>query len=136
MIENITITLPPLPRGVHLVTRQVLEQLPALPSSGLLHLFLKHTSAGITLNENADPTVRTDLNQYLNRLVPENQAYFRHTTEGSDDMPAHIKSSLIGFTITIPIVKGQLALGTWQGIYLCEFRDYGGSRALVATIIS
>lgn len=136
MIKNITITLPPLPRGVHLVTRQVLEQLPALPSSGLLHLFLKHTSAGIILNENADPTVRTDLNQYLNRLVPENQAYFRHTTEGSDDMPAHIKSSLIGFTITIPIVKGQLALGTWQGIYLCEFRDYGGSRALVATIIS
>ena len=136
MVENISITLPPFPRGVHLVTRHVQEQLPALPQSGLMHLFIKHTSAGITLNENADPTVRSDFNQFIDRLVPEDLPWYRHTTEGSDDMPAHIKASLVGFSISIPIVKGRLALGTWQGIYLCEFREYGGARIIIATLVS
>ncbi len=121
---------------MHLVTSEVLSHLGALPAQGLLHLLLKHTSAGLCLNENWDPDVRLDLASILDHLVPEDEPYYRHTLEGSDDMPAHAKSALVGASLTIPITGGQLNLGTWQGIYLCEFRDHGGPRHLVATIVS
>jgi len=122
-------------RGCHLVTREILENLPQpLPKVGLLNLFVKHTSCALSINENADPDVRTDLEKIMNHIVKENEPYYDHTLEGSDDMPAHAKSSLFGVSITIPISNGRLNLGTWQGIYLCEFRDYGGSRHIVATI--
>ncbi|MDR3705275.1 MAG: secondary thiamine-phosphate synthase enzyme YjbQ [Paludibacteraceae bacterium] len=122
-------------RGYHLITREVLQHLPDLPQAGVLHLFIKHTSAGLTINENADPSVHHDFETVLNRMVPELQPYYTHTLEGADDLPAHIKSSLIGSSVTIPITNGRLNLGTWQGIYLCEFRDYGGERELVATVV-
>lgn len=122
-------------RGCHLVTREILENLPQpLPKVGLLNLFVKHTSCALSINENADPDVRTDMEKIMNHIVKENEPYYDHTLEGSDDMPAHAKSSLFGVSITIPISNGRLNLGTWQGIYLCEFRDYGGSRHIVATI--
>ncbi|MBR6262320.1 MAG: secondary thiamine-phosphate synthase enzyme YjbQ [Prevotella sp.] len=136
MTSQVEITLKARPRGCHLVTREIYSQLPPLPSSGLLHLFVKHTSCGICINENADPDVRHDLSAILDHLVPENQSFYRHTLEGSDDMPAHAKSALAGVSLTIPITGGRLNLGTWQGIYLCEFRNYGGSRKIVATILS
>lgn len=117
------------------MTREVLAQLPQLPESGLLNLFVKHTSCALSINENADPDVRGDMNRILDRLVPENQPYYNHTLEGADDMPAHAKSSLFGVSLTIPITRGRLNLGTWQGIYLCEFRDYGGPRRIVAIVI-
>lgn len=123
-------------RGCHLITGEILRQLPPLPETGLLNLFVKHTSCGLSINENADPDVRTDLAQIFDHLVPENQPYYEHTLEGSDDMPAHAKSTLTGVSLTIPITSHRLNLGTWQGIYLCEFRDYGGSRCIVATIYS
>lgn len=124
-------------RGFSLVTDEVLRQLPELRdfSAGIFHLFIQHTSAALTINENADPDVRRDMEQYFNRIVPENAPYFEHTTEGSDDMPAHIKSSVLGQSITIPVTDGRLNLGTWQGIYLCEHRNHGGRRHLVATIM-
>ena len=128
------ISLPPFPRGFHLITHLVEKQLPPLPDCGLLHIFLKHTSAGLTLNENADATVRSDFEYIMNRIVPESNQY-RHDLEGDDDMPAHIKSSLVGASLTIPISKGRLNLGTWQGVYLCEFRNRGGSRRLVLTVL-
>jgi secondary thiamine-phosphate synthase enzyme len=134
MITQQTINLPPCPRGYHLITQAVIRQLPPLPKAGLLHLFIKHTSAGLTINENADPSVRVDFEQIFNRIVPENEPYLTHTLEGSDDMPAHIKASLVGSSVTIPITDGRLNLGTWQGIYLCEFRNRGGNRKLVATV--
>lgn len=122
-------------RGCHLITREILEQLPKpLPKTGLLNLFVQHTSCALSINENADPDVRTDMEKILNHLVKENEPYYDHTLEGLDDMPAHAKSSLFGVSMTIPISNGKLALGTWQGIYLCEFRDYGGERTIVATI--
>lgn len=123
-------------RGFHLITDEILSGLPVIGdiSIGLLHLFLQHTSASLSINENADPTVRDDFENFVNRLVPENQPYYRHTLEGSDDMPAHIKSSLFGNTLSIPISHGNLAIGTWQGIYFCEHRNHGGSRSIVATI--
>lgn len=121
-------------RGFHLVTNEVIRHLPPLPKVGMLHLFIKHTSAGLTINENADPDVRVDMESIFDRLVKEREPYYRHTMEGDDDMPAHAKSSLIGTSVTIPITNGKLNMGTWQGIYLCEFRDFGGSRRLVATI--
>ncbi|MCD8266429.1 MAG: secondary thiamine-phosphate synthase enzyme YjbQ [Prevotellaceae bacterium] len=121
-------------RGFHLVTSEVLSHLPPLPRTGLLHLFLKHTSAALTINENADPDVRADMESIFNRLVKEREPFYQHTLEGDDDMPAHAKSSLLGPSLCIPITNSRLNLGTWQGIYLCEFRDYGGSRRLVATI--
>ena len=124
------------PAGCHLVTAEVMAQLPPLPEAGLLHLFIKHTSAALTLNENADPDVRHDLDRALDFVAPERQPFYRHTFEGDDDMPAHVKSSLVGSSITIPISNHRLALGTWQGIYLCEFRTHGGPRRLVATILS
>ena len=121
-------------RGFHLITGEILRNLPPLPEVGLLHLFIKHTSAGLSINENADPDVRMDTESIFNHLVKEREPYYQHTLEGNDDMPAHAKSSIIGTSVTIPITNGKLNLGTWQGIYLCEFRDYGGNRRMVATI--
>lgn len=123
------------PRGFHLVTNEIVQHLPKLPKVGILHLFIKHTSAALTINENADPDVRSDLNSIFNRLVKEKEPYYTHTLEGADDMPAHAKSTLVGVSITLPITNGRINLGTWQGIYLCEFRDYGGNRRIVATIM-
>lgn len=121
-------------RGFHLVTAEVVKQLPQLPQTGLLHLFIKHTSAGLTINENADPDVRDDMADIFNNLIKENMPY-RHYSEGPDDMPAHGKCTLVGNAVTIPITNGRLNLGLWQGIYLCEFRLKGGSREVVATIM-
>ena len=121
-------------RGFHLITGEILRNLPPLPEVGLLHLFIKHTSAGLSINENADPDVRMDMESIFNHLVKEREPYYQHTIEGNDDMPAHAKSSIIGTSVTIPITNGKLNFGTWQGIYLCEFRDYGGNRRMVATI--
>jgi len=138
MFQQKRITLKPRSRGFHLVTDEIEQQLGEIRDieSGLVHLLLQHTSAGLTINENADPSVREDFHQYINRLVPEDLDYFIHTYEGPDDMPAHIKSSLLGVELTIPITKGRLNLGTWQGIYLGEFRNQGGSRGLIVTIQS
>lgn len=129
------IALPPKPRGFHLVTDTILDGVPSLNSVaiGILHLFIQHTSASLALNENASPDVRGDLERHLNQMVPENQPYYRHTLEGPDDMPAHIKAVLIGPSLTLPIRDGELALGTWQGIYLNEHRDQGRTRHVVAT---
>lgn len=123
-------------RGFHLVTDEIVRQLPELArfEVGLAHLFILHTSASLTINENADPTVRQDFESLFNRLVPQDQPYYRHNYEGSDDLPAHIKSSLLGSTLMLPIRQGELALGTWQGIYLGEHRDQGGSRRLMVTL--
>lgn len=121
-------------RGFHLITGEILRNLPSLPRVGLLHLFIKHTSVGLSINENADPDVRVDMESIFNHLIKEREPYYQHTLEGDDDMPAHAKSSIIGTTVTVPITNGKLNLGTWQGIYLCEFRDYGGNRRVVATI--
>ena len=123
-------------RGFHLITSKIENELPELPENGLLHILVKHTSAGITLNENADPSVRYDFNSFISKLIPENDPLYTHTLEGDDDMPAHLKSSVIGAELTIPITRHRLNLGTWQGIYFCEFRDYGGSRKVVLTIYS
>lgn len=136
MIQQYELTLPSYSRGFHLITSEVLKHIPDLPKAGLFHLFIKHTSAALTINENADPSVRDDFEPAMNHIVPERQPYYTHIYEGDDDMPAHIKSSLIGSSIQIPITNHQLNLGTWQGIYLCEFRDYGGARKLVVTIYS
>lgn len=136
MIEQVEFRLPALRRGCHLITGEILKHLPALPAKGLLNVFVKHTSCGLTVNENADPDVRTDLDKILNHIVPERQPYYEHTMEGDDDMPAHAKSSLVGVSLNIPISGGRLNLGMWQGIYLCEFRDYGGPRSLVLTVYS
>ncbi len=124
------------PRGFHLVTDEILSALPGLAAMevGLLHLFLQHTSAALTLNENADPTVRADFERWVNQAVPDDAPYFRHDDEGPDDMPAHIKSSLFGSSLHLPVHRGRLRLGTWQGIYLCEHRDHGGPRRVVATL--
>jgi len=136
MIQQVNFSLPAFSRGFHLITRDVLSQLGDLPETGILNLFIKHTSAGITINENADPSVRVDFESIFNKLVPENLPFLTHTMEGPDDMPAHIKTALAGTSVTIPISNKRLNLGTWQGIYLCEFRNYGGNRKLVATIYS
>lgn len=136
MIFQTEITLPPYKKGYHLITKQIVENLPELPEMGMLNILLKHTSAAITINENADPSVRQDFESFMSRLVPEGASYFVHTLEGDDDMPAHIKASLIGQTITIPITNHRLNLGTWQGIFLCEFRRYADRRNLVLTVYS
>jgi secondary thiamine-phosphate synthase enzyme len=130
------LTLPPHPRGFHLITRAVLEALPELRRvrAGLLHVFIRHTSASLTLNENASPDVRDDFETYFNETVPEDARYWTHTIEGPDDMPAHVKASILGPDLTIPVSDGRLATGTWQGIYLCEHRDRGGPRSLVLTL--
>jgi secondary thiamine-phosphate synthase enzyme len=134
MIFQVEFHLTPRKRGIHIITGEVLKALPELPAQGILHLFIQHTSAALSINENADPDVRTDLNHILNKLIPENQPGLDHTLEGSDDMPAHAKCSLIGHSLTIPITNSKLNLGMWQGIYLCEFRNHGGSRRIIATI--
>lgn len=122
-------------RGFHLITSDIERSFPEMQdiSAGILHIFIKHTSAGLTLNENADPTVRMDFESHFNKMVPENMSYYKHNYEGDDDMPAHIKSSLLGSSVSIPITNGRINAGTWQGVYLCEHRDYGGSRKLVLT---
>lgn len=135
MIQQHTFALSPKTRGMHLVTREILSKLPFdLPEAGLLNLFVQHTSCALTINENADPDVRGDLARILDRLIKEDEPWYRHTMEGADDMPAHAKCSMLGVSLTIPVTDQRLALGTWQGIYLCEFRDYGGSRKIVATL--
>lgn len=135
MIRQSEFKLAPRPRGFHLVTGEILAELPPLPDSGLLHLFIKHTSAGLTLNENASPEVLADMNTVFDKLVREGDPDYTHTLEGDDDMPAHAKSTLAGASLTIPITGGRLNLGRWQGIYLCEFRNHGGARSIVATAI-
>ncbi len=135
MIRQTAFRLTAKRRGCHLITHEVLQHLPLpLPKTGLLHLFVQHTSCALSVNENADPDVRSDMERILNHLVKENEPYYDHTLEGDDDMPAHAKCSLLGVSITLPITNGKLNLGTWQGIYLCEFRDYGGERKIVATL--
>ncbi len=134
MIAQVEITLKPRRRGFHLVTDEIVSQLPTLPKTGLLNLFVKHTSCGLTINENADPDVRADMEGIFNRMVPERQPFYTHTLEGDDDTPAHAKSTLSGVSLTIPITNHRLNLGTWQGFYLCEYRQYGGSRRIVATV--
>lgn len=136
MVQQYEIELRPYRRGFHLITQEVLDLLPGLPEQGVLHLFIKHTSAGLTINENADPSVRHDFEQIFNRIVPENQLFYTHTIEGSDDMPAHIKASIVGASVSVPVTRGRLNLGTWQGIYLCEFRNHGGPRKLLATLFA
>lgn len=137
MIQQIEFRLPAMRRGCHLITGEITRRLPnPLPDSGLLNVFVKHTSCGLTINENADPDVRSDMDRILDNLVPENEPYYNHTMEGADDMPAHAKSSLMGVSLTIPITNGRLNLGIWQGIYLCEFRDYGGERTIVLSVYS
>jgi secondary thiamine-phosphate synthase enzyme len=130
------IRLPAMPRGFHLITREVLSELPELADVrvGMLNLLIRHTSASLALNENASPDVRRDFETWFNQAVPEDAPYWTHTLEGPDDMPAHIKASLLGPELTLPVAGGRLALGTWQGIYLCEHRDHGGTRSLVATL--
>ncbi len=136
MISQYEFSLPAYPRGFHLITEEVLAQISILPKIGLLNLHIKHTSAGLSINENADPSVRVDFEQIFNYLVPEKLPFLTHTLEGPDDMPAHIKTALVGNAVSLPITNGRLNLGTWQGIYLCEFRNRGGNRKLVATIYS
>jgi len=136
MVQQIELVLPLFNRGFHLITHLIEDHLPSLPDKGILHIFIQHTSAGLTINENADPTVRTDFETVLNKLVPDGANYYVHSFEGADDMPAHIKSSLTGQSVSIPITNHRLNLGTWQGIYLCEFRNRGGRRRIVATIYS
>jgi secondary thiamine-phosphate synthase enzyme len=130
------IVLDPRPRGFHLVTREVVGALPELGEvrAGLLHVFIQHTSASLSLNENADPSVRADFEAWFNAAVPERAPYWTHTAEGPDDMPAHIKAALLGPSLSLPVSGGRLALGTWQGIYLCEHRDRGGARRVLATL--
>lgn len=135
MAQHIEIILPEYRRGFHLITNEIVRSLPDLPDVGIAHVFINHTSAGLTINENADPDVRYDFHQFINRLVPENAPYYSHILEGSDDMPAHIKASLVGQSVSIPVNNGRLSMGTWQGLYLCEFRDRGGSRKLTVTIL-
>jgi secondary thiamine-phosphate synthase enzyme len=136
MIKQYHIQLPRFNRGFHLITGLIKENIEALPETGILNLFIKHTSAALTLNENADPDVARDLNYAFNKLVPENDPGYVHTIEGPDDMPAHVKSSLLSSSLSIPITGGRLDLGTWQGIFLCEFRNSGGSRKVVVTVYS
>lgn len=136
MIKQTEIILPPFSRGFHLITGLIEEHLDRLPETGMLNLFLRHTSAAITINENADPDVGKDMEYVFNKLVPENDPGYIHTIEGPDDMPAHVKSSLLSVSLTIPVKGGQISLGTWQGIYLCEFRNHGGNRKIIATVYS
>ena len=130
-----TFALPSHSRGFHIITEEVLTNIEEIKNikTGILHLFIKHTSASLTINEDADPTVRVDFESHFNQIVSENQPYYKHTFEGSDDMPAHLKASLLDSSVSIPISNGKVVLGTWQGIYLCEHRNHGGSRNLVAT---
>lgn len=134
MWQQIEFSLKPRKNGFHLVSDEIISHLPALPKVGLLNLFIKHTSAALTINENADPDVRVDMKSIFDRLVKQREPYYTHIMEGDDDMPAHAKASIIGPSVTVPISNGRMNLGIWQGIYLCEFRDHGGARKIVATI--
>lgn len=136
MIQQFEITLTKRPKGFHLITSELLEHIGKLPDTGLLNLFIKHTSAGLTINENADPSVRGDLNSSFDHIVKENEPYYTHIYEGSDDMPAHIKSSIVGSSVTVPITNGKLNLGVWQGLILCEFRRESSNRIVLVTIYS
>jgi secondary thiamine-phosphate synthase enzyme len=136
MILQKEITLPAFQRGFHLITGIIERELGELPDQGMINIFLKHTSAALSINENADPDVRTDMERISSELVPEGMPYYSHTLEGSDDMPAHMKSSIFGTSVTIPVTGRSLNLGTWQGIYLCEFRNHGGRRTIVLTVFS
>ncbi len=136
-VQQTTLTITGRSRGCHLITDEVQRGISELdaPATGLAHIFLQHTSASLSINENASPDVRGDMEAILNRLVPENNPAYRHTLEGTDDMPAHAKSTLVGASLTVPISRGRLALGTWQGLYLCEHRNRGGSRSIVVTVL-
>ena len=136
MVIQKEITLPEFSRGFHLITSEISHQVPEIGEikKGIVQVFIKHTSASLSLNENADPTVRSDFESHFNQMVPEDAPYYNHTMEGPDDMPAHIKASLLGSSVMIPISDGRLNLGTWQGVYLCEHRNRGGSRRLVVTL--
>ena len=136
LIKQTELQLRARPRGFHLITSEVEQALSQLGQVqvGLLHVFIRHTSASLTINENADPTVRQDFESHFNEMVPENAPYYRHTFEGPDDMPAHLKSSILGSSLTVPVTSGRLNMGTWQGIYVCEHRDHGGARTLVLTL--
>ncbi|MDA9018017.1 secondary thiamine-phosphate synthase enzyme YjbQ [Saprospiraceae bacterium] len=136
MTSQYEFSLPSFSRGYHVITDLVMKQLDDLPDVGILNLFIKHTSAAVTINESADPDVLADFESIFNHIIPENLPFLKHTMEGADDMPAHIKAAMIGSSIQIPITNGRLNLGIWQGIYLCEFRNRGGARKLVATVIS
>ena len=136
MITQKSIVLSPMPRGFHLITNRILEATGELPQQGIMHVLIQHTSAGLTLNENADPSVRDDFESFLNHLIPENHPLYSHIFEGSDDMPAHLKASLLGSSVSIPITNSRLNLGTWQGVYLGEFRNHGGPRRLLITMTS
>lgn len=136
MVQHISITLPPFPRGFHLIDDHLWSQLPPLTGNGIIHLFIRHTSAALCLNENFDPSVRVDFNSIFDRLVPEDQPFYTHTLEGPDDMPAHFKSALLGASLSFPFQDGKPLFGTWQGVYLCEFRNHGGARKLIASIYS
>jgi len=133
MIKQKEIILNEFDRGFHLITNIIKNSISDFSGNGLLNIFVKHTSAGITINENADPSVRYDFENIINKLIPENEPYYTHVFEGSDDMPSHVKTSLVGNSITIPITNGKMNLGTWQGIYFCEFRNRGGNRKLLLT---
>jgi len=132
-----TVTLSPKPRGFHLITDEIQQEIPELKEikAGVAHIFIQHTSASLTINENADPSVRRDFESHFNRMVPEDTSLFEHTLEGPDDMTSHIKSSILGHSVSIPVTNGRFNLGTWQGIYLCEHRNRGGARKLVVTIL-
>ncbi len=134
MVAQYEISLPPFQRGIHSITRHISEAMEKLPSTGMVNLFIHHTSAGLMINENADPSVARDLHQAMNHLAPERMPYYTHVMEGDDDMPAHIKSALTGVSLNIPVSGGRMKLGTWQGIFLCEFRERGGSRKLTITV--
>ncbi|MDE0299781.1 MAG: secondary thiamine-phosphate synthase enzyme YjbQ [Candidatus Poribacteria bacterium] len=136
MIRQVELTLKEYHRGFHLITEEILQQVGSLPENGILHVFIKHTSAGLTINENADFTVREDFESSFNLLIAEDADHYVHTVEGTDDMPAHIKSALVGSSVSIPITNHRLNLGIWQGIYLCEFRNRGGRRNLILTVYS
>jgi len=136
MVRQFNIVLPEFGRGFHLITGLIEKEMADLPEKGIVILFIQHTSAGLTINENADPSVRRDFEVFLNELVPENHPGYSHVFEGADDMPAHLKASIIGQSVTIPISNYQMDFGTWQGIYLCEFRYRGGRRKITVTVIS
>jgi len=133
-----TVTLSPKPRGFHLITDEIQQEIPELKEikAGVAHIFIQHTSASLTINENADPSVRRDFESHFNRMVPEDTSLFEHTLEGPDDMTSHIKSSILGHSVSVPVTNGWFNLGTWQGIYLCEHRNRGGARKLVVTVLS
>lgn len=135
-IQQTTLRVKAKPRGFHLITREIEQAIAHFGpiEAGLLHVFIQHTSASLTINENADPTVRQDFESHFNEFVPEDAPYYRHTCEGPDDMPAHLKASILGSSVTIPITQSRLNMGTWQGVYLCEHRDHGGARQLVLTL--